>query len=152
MGYLIAPDKFKEEFQALKVNTDIATSSLMQRALQDYIAKGYWKEHIEILNKEYSKRYNFIKQLINNKLGNKVSFQEPKGGLNLFLKINKNINITSKELFYELKDRQTIITPGNIFFKNPNDGDKSFRIGFSQIDYSKIEKGIDNIYDVLKGR
>lgn len=55
MGYLIAPDKFKEEFQALKFNSDIATSSLMQRALQDYIAKGYWKEHIERLNEEYSK-------------------------------------------------------------------------------------------------
>lgn len=152
MGYLIAPDKFKEEFQALKVNTDIATSSLMQRALQDYIDKGYWKEHIEILNREYSERYNYIKQLIHKKLGNMVSFQEPEGGLNLFLKINKNIDITSKELFYKLKDRQTIITPGNIFFKNPNDGDKSFRIGFSHIDYSKIEKGIDNIYNVLKGR
>ena len=152
MGYLIAPDKFKEEFQALKVNTDIATSSLMQRALQEYIDKGYWKEHIEILNREYSKRYNYIKKLIHDKLGKMVSFQEPKGGLNLFLKINKNVDITSKELFYKLKDRQTIITPGNIFFKNPNDGDKSFRIGFSQIDYSKIEKGIDNIEDVLKGR
>lgn len=152
MGYLIAPDKFKEEFQALKVNTDIATSSLMQRALQEYIDKGYWKEHIEILNMEYSERYNYIKKLIHDKLGKMVSFQEPKGGLNIFLKINKNVDITSKELFYKLKDRQTIITPGNIFFKNPNDGDKSFRIGFSQIDYSKIERGIDNIHDVLKGR
>lgn len=152
MGYLIAPDKFKEEFQALKVNTDIATSSLMQRALQEYIDKGYWKEHIEILNREYSERYNYIKKLIHDKLGKMVSFQEPNGGLNIFLKINKNVDITSKELFYKLKDRQTIITPGNIFFKNPNDGDKSFRIGFSQIDYSKIKRGIDNIHDVLKGR
>ena len=41
-----------------------------------------------------------------------VSYREPKGGLNLFLNINKNIDITSKKLFYELKDRQTIITPG----------------------------------------
>ena len=33
------------------------------KELQDYIAKGYWKEHIERLNEEYSKRYNFIKEL-----------------------------------------------------------------------------------------
>lgn len=152
MGYLIAPDNFKEEFQALKFNSDIATSRLMQRALQDYIEKGYWREHIKRLNLEYSKRYNFIKSLTDKKLGNMVSYREPRGGLNLFLNISDNIHINSKELFYKLKDRQTIITPGSIFFKNPKDGDKSFRIGFSQIDYSKIEKGIDNIYDVLKGR
>lgn len=152
MGYLIGPDKFKEEFQALKFNSDIATSSLMQRALQDYIKKGYWREHINILNKEYSKRYNFIRELIDENLKGLVSYSEPKGGLNLFLKINKDLNISSKELFYELKDRQTIITPGSIFFKNPKDGDESFRIGFSQIDYGKIEKGIKNIEEVLKGR
>lgn len=152
IGYLIAPEKFREDFQSYKVNTDISTSSLMQRALEEYISRGYWIEHIECLNKEYSKRYNYIVELIKKKLNHLVTFHEPKGGLNLFLNINKNIEITSKELFYKLKDRKTIITPGSIFYNNSNDGDKSFRIGFSQIDYNSIDKGIDNIYEILKGR
>lgn len=151
IGYLIAPTEFNEAFQASKVNTDIATSSLMQRALDEYISRGYWVEHVKCLNEEYSKRYYYIIDLIKEKLGDLVTFNEPKGGLNLFLNINSNVNITSKELFYELKNRNTIITPGAVFYKNSRDGDKSFRIGFSQIDYKSIDQGIDNIYEVLDG-
>lgn len=152
MGYLIAPEKFREPFQTSKVNTDIATSSLMQRALNEYIAKGYWIEHIKCLNEEYSKRYYYTMDLINTKLNGLVTFTEPKGGLNLFLKINPYIDTNSRELFYKLKERNTIITPGSIFYNNSRQGDKSFRIGFSHIDYKSIDKGINNIYEVLKGR
>ena len=40
IGYLIPPRKFRENIQNSKINTDIATSSLMQRALDLYIRKG----------------------------------------------------------------------------------------------------------------
>lgn len=149
IGYLIAPKEFREILQNSKVNTDIATSSLMQRALELYISKGYWIDHIRCLNSEYAKRYNYIVDLIKEKLGNMVEFNEPKGGLNLFLNINKNINMTSMDLFYKLRDKKVIITPGIMFYKNPKDGEKSFRIGFSQIDYKNIDYGIDSIFTVL---
>ena len=37
LGYLIVPPKFREKIQNAKINSDIATSSLMQRALELYI-------------------------------------------------------------------------------------------------------------------
>lgn len=43
LGYLVAPEVFNEVLQSSKHNTDITTSSLMQRALDMYIAKGSWK-------------------------------------------------------------------------------------------------------------
>ncbi|MPQ43021.1 PLP-dependent aminotransferase family protein [Clostridium tarantellae] len=152
IGYLLAPTEFNEILHASKVSTDISTSSLMQRALNEYITKGYWVDHIKCLNREYSNRYNYVVKLIKERLNGLVTFHEPKGGLNLFLNINKNLNVTSKELFYKLKEKNTIITPGVIFFHNAKDGEWSFRLGFSQLDYKNIDKGINNIYEILKGR
>lgn len=149
VGYLITPDEFSDVLESSKASSDISTSSLMQRALELYIQKGYWKEHIDRLNFEYSKRYKYIIDLIKEKLGHYISFVEPKGGLNLFLNINDNIDITAKELYYKLIKRNTIITPGIMYYHNPIDGKKSFKIGFSEIDYNKIKQGIDNIYEVL---
>lgn len=149
VGYLIAPNEFAEVLENSKVSSDISTSSLMQRALECYISKGYWKEHIDNLNREYYSRYMYIISLIKQKLGDYVSFKEPKGGLNLFLTINKDINITGKQLYYKLIEKKTIITPGIMYYHNPKDGVKSFKIGFSEIDYNKIEKGINNICMVL---
>lgn len=152
VGYLIAPEKFSDILEHSKASSDISTSSLMQRALELYIRKGYWKKHVETLNLEYSKRYKYVINLINDRLGDYIDFVEPRGGLNLFLNIKKEIDIEAKELFYKLIKKKIVITPGIIYFHNPRDGKKSFKIGFSEIDYNKIEQGINNIHEVLRER
>jgi DNA-binding transcriptional MocR family regulator len=145
LGYIIYPSKFKEIMQNTKVNTDISTSSLMQRALDLYINNGYWKEHIRFLNLEYKKRYNLVISCLNNELKDIITYKEPGGGLNLFLKINENIPITSTELFYFCRNLNLLITPGVIFYKQPYDGNKYFRIGFSQTNDEQIQLGINII-------
>lgn len=152
MGYIMTPENLRESLQISKSNTDIATSSLMQRALDVYINKGYWIEHIEYLNKEYNKRYLVMKNLLQTKLEDLVTYIDPKGGLSFYLKIRENININSKELFYKLREKNTFITPGVMFFKNQKEGEGYFRIGFSQTDCENIQEGLNNIYEVLKGR
>lgn len=152
VGYLIAPDKFTDILEHSKISSDISTSSLMQRALEMYISKGYWKKHINLLKSEYSKRYNFVINLINERLGEYVDYIEPKGGLNIFLNIKKEIEIDSKELFYKLIEKKTVITPGIMYYHNPREGNKSFKLGFSETDYYKIEQGIRNIEEILSER
>lgn len=149
IGYLIYPFKFKEVLQNAKVNTDISTSSLMQRALDLYINNGYWKEHISFLNSQYERRYRAVKRCLQDKLSDKVSFNDPGGGLNFYIKINEEIDISSTELFYACRNSNVLITPGVIFYKHPGDGDKYFRIGFSQIDEVQIERGVDIIKDIM---
>ena len=51
LGYMITPKNLNESMMNSKFNTDIATSSLMQRALELYISEGDWKENIQKLNK-----------------------------------------------------------------------------------------------------
>lgn len=148
LGYIITPDIFREGLQNSKINTDIATSTLMQRALELYIKEGYFKGHIGFLKDEYKKRYKLMKKLISNELVDKVTFIDPKGGLNFYLTL-KEKNITSKSLFYKLKSKGVYITPGIIFYRYPKDGDYSFRIGFSQVDEKKIRLGINLIREEL---
>ena len=148
LGYIITPDIFREGLQNSKINTDIATSTLMQRALELYIKDGYFKGHINFLKKEYEKRYKLMKKLIKKELGNKVNFIDPCGGLNFYITL-KEKDITSKALFYRLKRRGVYITPGVIFYRYPQDGDYSFRIGFSQVNEEKIKSGIKLIREEL---
>lgn len=148
LGYIITPDIFREGLQNSKINTDIATSTLMQRALELYIKEGYFKGHVGFLKNEYKKRYKLMLELIEKELGDKVSFINPMGGLNFYL-LFKERNITSKELFYKLKKKGVYITPGVIFYRYPKDGDYAFRIGFSQVNEEKIRSGISLIREEL---
>lgn len=149
IGYMICPAIFKESIQNSKVNTDISTSSLMQRALELYISNGYWKEHIIRLNNLYKKRYYYTDKCIIDILGDNVSYISPGGGLNFYLKISDNLNINSRELFYCCKKENVLITPGVLFYNNASDGDKYLRIGFAQTDDEKIYRGLSIINKIL---
>lgn len=149
IGYLICPPGFREVFQSSKINTDISTSSLMQRALDLYIVRGYWREHINFLNEEYKKRYFFMEECIKSKLHDKVSFNPPSGGLNFFIKISEKYNINCMDLFYECRNQGVLITPGVIFYKNPKNGERFFRLGFSLTDNTQIEQGLDIIDKII---
>ena len=149
LGYMIAPSSFNESIQSSKINTDISTSSLMQRALELYINEGLWKKSIDYQQKMYKEKYLLMKELINKELSNKVSYIDPKGGLYFYLEI-KNKSINSKELFYRLKKKNLFITPGAILFKDSSNGDYYFRISFSQASKEKIVEGINLIKEELK--
>ena len=149
LGYIICPEEFRESIQNSKINTDIATSTLMQRALEMYIKEGHWIGYIENLRSEYIKRYKLMRNLINEKLNEYVSFMDPKGGLSFYLKI-KNKDIKSKELFYKLKEKGVYITPGTIFYRGLNFGEEYFKVGFSQVNEEEIIRGINIIKEELE--
>lgn len=150
IGYVIVPKKFKESMYLSKINTDISTSSLMQRALERYIVHNHWKKHINYLNGEYQNRYKHMKNILDRDFKEFVRYKDPKGGLNFFLNIiNKNAP-SSRELFSHLIKEKVLISPGALFFKDEAKGDKFFRIGFSQTSQDKIDEGMEKILKALK--
>ncbi len=152
LGYMISPEKYKEHIQNSKINTDISTSSLMQRALDLYINKDLWKEHISFLNMAYKDKYDFMLNCIEKYLGVKVSYYTPGGGIHFYFKIATDFKINSMELFYKCKNRKVLITPGTLFYKNAEEGNNYFRLSFSEISKSEIEEGIKIVSDILIGR
>ena len=85
-----------------------------------------------------------MEKLIDEELGDMVSYDKPGGGFTFYLKI-KNSKIDSKELFFRLREKNVFITPGVLFFRNMKDGNNAFRIGFYQTDKEKSIKGIEII-------
>lgn len=152
LGYMISPEKYKEHIQNSKINSDISTSSLMQRALDLYINKDLWKQHINYLNMAYKDKYEFMINCIKKYLGKKVSYYTPGGGINFYFKIADKIKINSMDLFYMCKNRKVLITPGVLFYKNAEQGNNYFRLCYSEIKKSEIEEGIKIISELLIGK
>jgi len=151
LGYMISPQKCKEYIQNSKINTDISTSSLMQRALDLYINKDLWKEHIGRLNTAYKEKYNFMINCIEKYFGTKTSYYTPGGGIHFYFKIATKLKINSMDLFYRCKNRKVLITPGVLFYKNAKEGNDYFRLSFSEIKKTEIEEGIKIISEILSG-
>lgn len=150
LGYLISPGKFCEVIQNSKINTDIATSSLMQRALDIFLERNYWGENLKILKDLYKKRYDFMNDYMNEVFNGVASFKSPGGGLNFYIKLNDNIIINSFDLFKMCKKEKVAVTPGGIFYKNPDEGKRFFRLNYSQTPEDKIKEGLNKICAILK--
>ena len=148
LGYLVAPPKFREIMENSKLNTDITTSSLMQRALEEYISSEKWRNNIKYLNTEYHERYSLMKSILDTDFKETLDYNDPKGGLTFYVKL-KNESISIIKLFEELRKQNVYITPAEIFFISPKDGEYSFRIGFYQTDKEKIKKGMSILKNVL---
>ena len=149
LGYLVAPTIFRETLQNSKHNTDITTSSLMQRALELYISDNKWKKNIKYLNDEYIKRYQFMKEILDEEFKDILTYKDPKGGLNFYLTLKEEFRMNTKELFMRLKQKNVYITPGVMFFTSQNDGQDSFRIAFYQTDNDKIKRGMGILKEEL---
>lgn len=141
LGYMIAPECYRESIQSSKHNTDITTSSLMQRSLQLYIQEGKWRENIKALNDEYRKRYILMKEILDNEFKHIASYMDPKGGLNFYV-ILKDETINTKELFRSLKKKGVYITPGAMLFTDERNGQNAFRLAFYQTNDDKIVRGM----------
>ncbi|NMM61150.1 PLP-dependent aminotransferase family protein [Clostridium sp. P21] len=150
IGYLIPTARFKESIENSKINTDISTSSLMQRALDLYIRKGLWKDYMSNLNEIYKSRYLLMESYIKLYLEDKIEFISPGGGINFYLKIKDFIDMDSIQLFRKAKNKNVLITPGTLFYKNPLEGKRYFKIGFSQIDEDSMKKGLNIINELLE--
>jgi DNA-binding transcriptional MocR family regulator len=149
IGYLISPLKFKESIQNSKFNSDISTSSLMQRALDLYINKGLWRQYILQINNIYKKRYFYLLEKLKLILKDKVEYLEPGGGLHIYVKLKDNVNMDSIKLFYKCIEEKVLITPGVLYHKNPKEGRRFFRIGFSKTNENDILHGLNIINNIL---
>ena len=150
LGYMVIPKNLIEEMKISKVNTDIATSSLMQRTLDLYIKKSYLQEYVNSKSAKYKENYFLFKELANLYLKDKVSYFDPGGGLYFYLNLeNKNIN--SEELFYKLIEKGVYTTPGTLFYRKSDKGYNILRICFTKLCEKKLENGIKIIGECLDG-
>lgn len=141
LGYMILPKKIKDAVESSKISTDVLTSSLMQRTLDNYIIKGYWIGYIEKLRSHYKDMYYKMIELLEKNLKNYISFHKPNGGLVIYCEILDS-RISSRKLFNYCLDKGILITPAVIFYNNYRVGDKYFRLSFSSINEEEMEKGI----------
>mgnify|MGYP000913092056 CR=1 FL=1 len=150
MGFMTVPNNLFKDILRVKHTTDISSSGFLQRAFDLFLRKGYWKDHIENVNKVYSEKYNtMIKELKKLEKYN-ISFVEPKGGLSIWVKLPKEID--SIELYNECNENNVALVPGKIFFLGDSLYSNYIRLSFGSVSNGEIVEGIRIIENCIKGK
>lgn len=146
VAFLIIPENIKKNIASAKYMTDISTSGFMQRVLDLYLKRNILDEHIKYMKKEYGLRYLEAVRAAKKYLRGAL-FNQPSGGLNLWIKLPENVN--SSQLYELSKQNKVLFTTGTVFLKG-QEGEQYFRLSFAAVDVPDITKGIAIIGNAIE--
>ncbi len=146
VAFLIIPQHIRKTIASAKHMTDISTSGFMQRVLDLYLNRNILDEHIAYMKKEYGIRYLEAVRASKKYLRG-ASFNQPNGGLNLWIKLPEEVD--SGILYEKCKEKKVLITPGSVFLTG-SEGDRYIRISFAGVAAPAITEGIAAIGNAME--
>ncbi|MNS85325.1 HTH-type transcriptional regulator NorG [compost metagenome] len=141
IGFMVAPANFIEQATLFRKTVDVGGDSYMQDALAALIKDGELKRHLKKARKIYHQRRDFLDHLLKEKLSDYITYTLPPGGMAIWLKLNKNSEVTK---LYELTRRDRLL------ISNINEKQNALRFGFASLNEKELTEAVEIIEKCLK--
>jgi len=149
VGFLVADGPIYDRLVKYKRVNDLATSSLIQRALHDYVTVGRYQAHLRRSSQIFHKRRDAMLAAIHRYLGSEIRLDPPQGGLFIWLRLPEAV--CADELLPIAIREGVDFMPGSSFFsENQPDGKNWLRLNFVVHNESRIEEGLRRLGKALK--
>ena len=147
IGWVI-PGKFKAAIIQLKRMHTVATNTLTQAVVADFLANGRYELHLRHLRKSlHTQSLRYI-QSISEHFPEDTRITRPQGGFVLWIELNKRIN--TYKLHKRALKHNIGIAPGAIFSPHQGRFENCFRLSFGEPWSDKIEEAIRTIGKLIR--
>ena len=139
VGYLIAPANFIEQAAQLRRMIDIRGDSLLEEALAFLFKQGDMQKHLKRSVKLYHQRRDILCRLLEQELGDIVSFTKPQGGLALWTKFREDYPLTV--IAAQAARNGLVINDGRMYDVD-DQRFNALRIGFASMNEKELEEAV----------
>ncbi len=148
VGFIVADGPVYDSLLNFKRLSDLATSTLIQRALDAYVTVGRYQTYLHRSSQIFRKRRDVMVEAIKKYLPSKVSFDIPSGGLFIWLRLPEKMY--ADELLPLACKEGVSFVPGNFFFIDDKDGREWLRLNFASQPVEDIEEGIKRLGKAIR--
>jgi GntR family transcriptional regulator/MocR family aminotransferase len=148
VGFIVADGPVYNSLLNFKRVSDLATSTLIQRALDAYVTVGRYQTYLHRSSQTFRKRRDIMVEAIHKYLPSKVSFDIPTGGLFIWLRLPDSI--FAEELLPLACKEGVSFVPGNFFFIDSASGKEWLRLNFASQPVEGIEQGIKRLGKAMR--
>lgn len=148
VGFIAADGPVYDSLVNFKRIHDVATSALVQRALEAYVTVGRYQTHLRRSCQTFRKRRDVMIAAIQRYLPAGVRFDTPQGGLFIWLQLPHNLS--SEELLSLAWEACVDFAPGSPFFPDGIQGSSWLRLNFVAQAPAEIEEGIKRLGKAIK--
>lgn len=128
LGWIVAHEEVIDKLVVAKQNTDLCTSSFVQKIAAKYFDKGYFEPNLAKTNAMYKEKRDAMVEAFHKFMPKGVKWTEPEGGLFLFVTLSEYID--AEDLFKIAIEENVAFVPGTVFYCN-GEGKNTLRINFS---------------------
>jgi GntR family transcriptional regulator/MocR family aminotransferase len=114
MSAMVAEGPIYERLLGCKQIHDLATSNLLQRALEEYITVGRYQAHLRRACRLYRRRRDAMLKALEQHMPAGTQWQSPQGGLYLWLQLPEGLS--AEELYPLAGEEGVSFAPGSRFF------------------------------------
>ena len=143
IGFIVANGPVYDSLLNFKHLSDLATSTLIQRALDSYVTVGRYQAYLRRSCQVFHKRRDAMLAAIEHDLPPDVSADTPKGGLFIWLRLPDGL--FADELLPLAYEAGVAFAPGNCFFTDGTGGRQWLRLNFVSQPVEDIEEGIKRL-------
>lgn len=142
LGYLVASEEFVEEARRLRSTVLRHPPGLIQRTAAYFLSLGHYDAQINRMRKAYQNRRQVMESAIRTS-GLTMAGQEGDGGSCFWMRAPEDVD--TEALARRLYDQGVVIEPGKAFFDPVDAPTNYYRLAYSSIASSSINRGIEII-------
>ncbi len=148
VGFLVADGPVYEGLVRFKHASDLATSSLVQRALEAYVTVGRYQAHLRRSSQEFRRRRDAMLASIRRHLPASARVDTPQGGLFLWLQLPDGLSADAR--LPPACEKGVSFAPGSNFFPEASCGKDWMRLNFASQPPDEIDEGIQRLARAIK--
>ena len=148
VGFLVAEGPIYDYLVDFKRVNELATSNLIQHALEAYVTVGRYQAHLHRSCQIFRKRRDAMASAIQRYLPAGVHFEIPQGGLFIWLSLPKGMS--SEELLPLAWEEGVDFAPGSPFFPEEIKSSPWLRLNFVAQTPAEIEEGMKRLGKAIK--
>jgi 2-aminoadipate transaminase len=145
VGFIVAPWDVMSRMLALK--TDGGSGALEQMVLAEYCARNF-SRHVPALRRGLRAKLETLMESLNEHFGAAVEFDEPKGGIFLWVKLPDGVD--TEKLYQPALAAGVAINPGPQWSVDKAHGRSRLRLCFASPSHEEIHQGVAALAEVCR--
>ena len=146
VGYVAATPDLIAELEKLRFIIDLQGDRVMERAVSQLLQEGVVQRQLKKALRLYEKRRDLLADLLNARLGNKVEFEVPQGGLALWVRFDPSIDLVR---IREKAASRGLYFPNSLDYRAPDWNHNGVRMGFASLNEPQMEQAMDILHRIL---
>ncbi len=147
IGYIVAPTIFVERIAAHRSYVDIQGDQVLEYAVAELLEEGAVQRHIRRMRREYGQRRDVLVAALREHLGDAVTFTIPAGGIALWMKARRGIDVDAWAR--AARDKGAVVVTASAYTLDGRPR-PFMRLGFASLNGEELREGVRRMAAALR--